>query len=87
MPKEKRLRIRRKDDVQEGYAKMNPKAVEYLGIKDIVEIVKVGGKKYRFKVITLEEVPENEVWCNADELRAKGIADKTIATCRAPLES
>ena len=87
MRREKRLRIRCKDEVQEGQAKMNPKAMEYLGITDEVEVVKVGGKRYRFKVIASEDVPENEVWCNTEELRSKGIADRTIATCRAPLES
>lgn len=88
--KEKRLRVRRKDLVEKGWAKMNPRAVEYLGIKDKVEIVVAGGggagpKKLILNVLVSSEVPENEVWCNAEELKTLGIADNTIATVRAPL--
>ncbi len=83
---EKRLRIRRMDEVPPGQARMNPKTMEYLGISDEVEVVIAGKKRLCFKVLSLDSVPENEVWCNTDELRSYGIADYTIATCRAPLE-
>ncbi len=82
---EKRLRIRQRNDVDRGMAKMNPKTMRYLGIEDMVEIVIAGKKKIRFKVIGLDTVPENEVWANAQELRERGVADRTIATVRRPL--
>ena len=66
-------------------ARMNPKAMEYLGITDEVEVVVGGKKRYRFKVLPLDAVPENEVWCNTDQLKELGIADNTIAAVRAPL--
>ncbi len=89
--REKRLRVRRKDVVEKGWAKMNPKAIQYLNIKDKVEIVVSGGggagpKKLVLNVLASNDVPENEVWCNADELKTLGIADNTIATVRAPLK-
>ncbi|RLE94556.1 MAG: hypothetical protein DRN04_03195 [Thermoprotei archaeon] len=85
--REKRLRLRRKDNVSRGLAKMNSKAAEFLGIKDSLEVVIAGKKRLYFRVLVSEDVPENEVWCNEDELREYGIADNSIATCRAPLKA
>ncbi len=82
---EKRLRLRQRDDVDRGTAKMNPNTMKYLGIEDEVEVVIAGKKRLRFKVLALDLVPENEVWANAQELRERGIADRTIATVRRPL--
>ena len=83
---EKRLRIRRTSSVPPGQVRVNPKTKDYLGLSDHIEIVVAGKKKIIFKVLSLEEVPENEVWGNDEELRSHGIADYTIATCRAPLK-
>ncbi|MCS7104445.1 MAG: hypothetical protein NZ954_02615 [Thermofilaceae archaeon] len=83
--RERRLRIRRRDDVPHGQARVSPKAMEYLGIKDSVEVVVGGKRKFVFNALALDKVPENEVWCNADEMRELGIADNTIAAVRAPL--
>lgn len=83
--KERRLRVRRRDEVPRGQARMNPKAIEYLSIKDKVEIVVGGKKKYVFVVLSSDKIPENEIWCNADEMRELGIADNTIAAARASI--
>lgn len=83
--RERRLRVRRRDEVPRGQARLNPKAMEYLGIKDKVEVVVGGKKRYLFRAFASESVPENEVWCNADELKELGVADNTIAAVRAPL--
>ncbi len=82
---EKRLRIRQRDDVERGMAKLNPKTMKYLGIRDFVEVVIAGKKRLRFRALALEGVPEGEVWANAQELRERGVADRTIATVRRPL--
>lgn len=82
---ERRLRIRRRQEVNRGLAKMNPNTMKELGITDTLEVVIAGKKRYRFKVLPDENVPAREVWCNDEELREYGIADNTIATCRAPL--
>jgi hypothetical protein len=50
-----------------------------------VEVVVGGKKRYLFRAFASESVPENEVWCNADELKELGVADNTIAAVRAPL--
>ncbi len=83
--RERRLRIRRREEVPRGQARLNPKAMECLGIKDKVEVVVGGKKRYIFRALASDSVPENEVWCNADELRELGVADNTIAAVRAPL--
>ncbi len=84
-PPEKRLRIRRRDDVDPGLAKINPETAKMLQITNSLEVVIAGKKRFTFKAIGVGDVPANEVWCNTEELRAKGIADNTIATVRRPL--
>lgn len=87
--RERRLRIRRRNDVDEGKAKMNPEVMKELDIADTVEVVLVGGgsreRRYVFTVIPSEDVPKNEVWCNEEEMRRLGVADNSIATIRRPL--
>ena len=83
---EKRLRIRRVPSIPPGQVRVNPKTMEYLHLGDKIEIVVAKKKRLVFKVFSLEEVPENEIWGNEEELRSHGIADYTIATCRAPLK-
>ncbi|NPA23476.1 MAG: hypothetical protein GXO23_04185 [Crenarchaeota archaeon] len=85
--KEKRIRLRRSKDVDEGKAKINPELAQELEIRDKVEVVVVGGgsreRRYVFAVIFDVKVPKNEIWCNENEMRKLGIADNTMATVRA----
>ncbi|RLF23140.1 MAG: hypothetical protein DRJ68_00335 [Thermoprotei archaeon] len=83
---EKRLKLRRKDEVKEGTARINPKTAEFLGITDKLEVVLAGKKRYDFNVFMSEAVPTNEVWLNSEEMRRYGIADNTTATVRRPLQ-
>lgn len=82
---EKRLRVRRKDNVPKGYARINPETMKLLNITDEVEGVVAGKRKFLYKVMPSESVPVNEVWCNAEEMRILGMADGTVATIRKPL--
>ncbi len=86
--RERRLRVRRRDDVEEGKAMLNPQIASELGIAGKVELVLVGGgsreRRYVMDVVLNDKVPRGEVWCNANELRRLGIADNSIATVRAP---
>lgn len=82
---EKRLRLRRVEGVKEGEAKVNPKTMEFLGIRDQLEAVVGGKKRLVFKAVPSESVPVNEVWINLLEAKSKGIADNSIATIRAKL--
>lgn len=81
--KERRLRLRWKTNVTEGKAFMNPQTMKELDIEAKIEAVIAGKKKLHFTALPMEGVPRNEVWCNEDELRRQGVADKTIATVRA----
>ena len=84
-PPEKRLRMRRKSNIDPGNARMNPKMMESLKIVDRIEVV-VGGKlKCTLSVRGYESVPLREVWASDEELRSIGIADNSIATIRRPL--
>ena len=81
---EKRIRIRSRDDVIAGNSKMSSKMAEQLGVSDDVEAIVSGKWKGQWKVALVESVPANEIWMNGEELKAKGIADNTIATIRKP---
>lgn len=84
---EKRLKLRKKDEVQEGTARINSKTAEFLGVTDKLEIVLAGKKRYNFDALISEGVPVNEVWLNSEQMRRLGIADNTTATVRKPLAS
>ncbi len=90
--RERRLRLRHKDDIMEGWCKINPETAKELGIETEVEIVVKGGggagpKRFVLKAIGDSNVPRNEVWANAEQLKSMGIADNTIATVRRPLKA
>ena len=80
---ERRVRVRRKDEVKPECAILNPKLAEELKATDAIEIVVASKKKLRFKIVKDENVPEREVWCNSEVLKEHGIADNSIATARA----
>jgi hypothetical protein len=82
---EKRLKVRSRDDVPKGYAKINPETMKILNITDEVEGVVAGKRKFIYKAMPSESVPVNEVWCNAEEMKVIGIADGTVTTIRKPL--
>ncbi|WP_292000302.1 hypothetical protein [Caldivirga sp.] len=86
--RERRLRVRRSNDVEEGKAMLNPQVASELGITNRVELVLVGGgsreRRYVMNAVVNDRVPKGEVWCNAEEMRRYGIADNSIATVRAP---
>jgi len=82
---ERRLKLRKRDEVKEGTARINPKTAEFLGITDKLEVVLAGKKRYNFDVVVSNAVPVNEVWLNSDQMKRLGIADNTTATVRRPL--
>jgi len=82
---ERRLKLRKRDEVKEGTARINPKTAEFLGITDKLEVVLAGKKRYNFDAVVSDAVPVNEVWLNSDQMKRLGIADNTTATVRRPL--
>ena len=79
---EKRLRIRSREDVSAGNSKMNSQMAQQLSVSDEIEAIVAGKSKGKWKTMQTETVPANEVWMNGEVLKAKGIADNTIATIR-----
>lgn len=81
-PPEKRLRLRRKEDADKGVGKLNASTMKFLAINDRIEIVVAGKKKMELNALSMPDIPENEVWINADEMKALGLSDNSIATVR-----
>lgn len=79
---EKRLRLKRKDDVDKGVGKLNSATCKFLNISSRLEIVVAGKKKLELNALPLPDIPENEVWINTDEMKIQGLSDNSIATVR-----
>ena len=82
--REKRVRIRWSDELPVGIVKIAKSLAENLGINegDNVEIVVAGRHKFIYKAVIVDEGNMNEVYCNPEELRERGVADKSITTIR-----
>ncbi len=82
--KEKRIRVRYNESLPLGVVKISKKLAEMLNIKDgdLVDIVVAGRHKFVYKAVIEEGEGVNEVYCNPEELRERGVADNSIATIR-----
>ncbi len=78
---EKRVRIRLKEDVPGNTIYVSNKLASELGIKDTAQI-SVSGKKFTLRVLISEDLPEGEIWANADFMRKNGISDNSMVTLR-----
>lgn len=81
-PKEKRVKIRKRTDVDKGYAIISSKLAKELSISDMLE-VSVKGKRLKLKAILQEGVPELEIWANPEDMVTLGIEDNSTITVRA----
>jgi hypothetical protein len=81
-PPEKRLRLRRRDEVDKGVGKINTQTCKFLQITSRMAIVVAGKKKLELTASPLSDTPENEVWVNTDEMKVQGLSDNSIATVR-----
>jgi hypothetical protein len=81
-PPEKRLRLRRRDEIEKGSSKLNSTTYKFLQISGRIEVVVAGKKKLELNAIPLSDIPENEVWINTEEMRVQGLSDNSIATVR-----
>ncbi|MCE4617341.1 MAG: hypothetical protein F7C32_02000 [Desulfurococcales archaeon] len=79
---EKRIRIRYDDSLDEEEAKIPKSLADELGIKEYLEIVVAGRKRFVFRAIVEEGLEENRVYINPDLMEEHGIADNSIATVR-----
>jgi hypothetical protein len=81
-PPEKRLRLRRRDEIDKGSSKLNSMTYKFLQISGRIEVVVAGKKKLELNAVSLSDIPENEVWINTEEMRVQGLSDNSIATVR-----
>ncbi|MFX0069018.1 MAG: hypothetical protein ACFFA1_07600 [Promethearchaeota archaeon] len=85
---QKRMRLRQISEVKTGEAILNTKVLKEIkvNVNNTIEVV-VNKKRFSFNALANPDVPDNEVWLNADEMKKNGHSDKTIATIRKPIES
>ncbi|MEM0122036.1 MAG: hypothetical protein QXG79_01395 [Saccharolobus sp.] len=81
-PKEKRVKIRKRNDVEKGFALISTKLAKELGITDNLEL-SVKGKRLKLKAIIQEGVPDLEIWASPEDLVTLGIEDNSAITVRA----
>ncbi|MFP3217032.1 hypothetical protein [Acidianus sp.] len=80
-PKEKRVKVRKKPEVDEGTIIISIKLVSQMNIKNEVEI-SVKGKRLRLKVISQDELQDIEVWANPSDMLKLGLEDNSTVTLR-----
>ncbi len=81
--RERRVRLKFHSEVKEGIAKINPELAKELEVKEYIEVVVAGRRRFRYRVELDDNVPVNEVWVNGKGLPEQGVADNSIATVRA----
>lgn len=83
--REKRVRVRRIENLGGERALVNPQLARELEISESIEIVVAGRKSMVLEVAVDDKVPPNEIWADSELLRNAGIADNSIATVRRSL--
>ncbi|ARM75781.1 hypothetical protein [Acidianus manzaensis] len=81
-PKEKRVKIKKKADIDEGTIIISNKLKNSMKIGNEVEI-SVKGKKLRLKVISQDGIGEIETWANPADMLKLGLEDNSTVTLRA----
>ncbi|WP_126451248.1 hypothetical protein [Sulfodiicoccus acidiphilus] len=80
--KEKRVKLRRRPDVQQGFVLISSKLASELKIVDTVEI-SVKGSRSKFRAIVQEAIPDYEIYANESDMVSKGLQDNSTVTVRA----
>ncbi len=81
--RERRVRLRFRNELKEGIAKLNPELLKEIGEAEYIEVVVAHRHRFRYRVELDESVPPNEVWVNGEKLPEYGVSDNSIATVRA----
>jgi|BEDMetMinimDraft_1075159.scaffolds.fasta_scaffold10050_2 predicted molibdopterin-dependent oxidoreductase YjgC len=79
--KEKRVKLRRRIDLDKGFVTLSSRLASELNVKEEVEI-SVKGRRGRFKILIQDNVPENEVWASAEDMKEIGFEDNSVVTVR-----
>ncbi|BFH73402.1 hypothetical protein SJAV_13460 [Sulfurisphaera javensis] len=81
-PKEKRVKMRKRPDVDQGIILISNKLANELGITEEVE-VSVKGRRAKFKVIIQDGLPETEIYGNEADMIKLGLEDNSTVSVRA----
>lgn len=81
-PKEKRVKMKKRPDVDQGVLLISSKLAEELGIKDEAE-VSVKGRRSKFKVIIQDGLSDLEIWANDADMMKLGLEDNSTVVIRA----
>lgn len=81
---EKRIRVRYDESLPEDRLKIHKDLASMLGLKqdDDVELVVAGKKRFVYKVVIVDNIESEVVFCNPNLLVKNGVADNSIATIR-----
>ncbi len=79
--KEKRVKIKKKPEVEKGTVIVSIKLYNEMKMKGKVEI-SVKGKRMEFRVISQDGLQEIEVWANPEDMVKLGLEDNSTVTLR-----
>lgn len=80
--KEKRIRLSYDTSVGKDEAKISKTLAEELNIKNFLELTVAGRKRFKFKAIILDSLPNDIAYVNPEVMKIHGVADKSICTIR-----
>ncbi|MEM1646374.1 MAG: hypothetical protein QXL96_11060 [Ignisphaera sp.] len=80
--KEKRIRLAYDASVSKDEAKISKALADELGIRNHLEITVAGKKRFRFRAVILDSLPNDVVHVNSEVMKLHGVADKSICTIR-----
>jgi len=80
--REKRIRLVYDPSVNKDEAKISKALAEELNIKNFLEITVAGKKRFRFKAVIMDSLPNDIVYVNPEVMKIYGVADKSICTIR-----
>jgi|ECHhosMinimDraft_1075155.scaffolds.fasta_scaffold00001_55 predicted molibdopterin-dependent oxidoreductase YjgC len=80
--KEKRVKMKKKEAIEKGTLMLSSQLAHELEIKNLAEI-SVKGKRIRLKALISDNVPQGEVWGNANDMKELGIEDNSTVSLRA----
>lgn len=80
--KEKRIRLSYDTSVGKDEAKISKTLAEELNIKNFLELTVAGRKRFKFKAVILDSLPNDIAYVNPEVMKIHGVADKSICTIR-----
>jgi len=80
--REKRIRLSYDTTVNKDEAKISKALAEELNIKNFLEITVAGKKRFKFKAVVMDSLPNDIVFVNPEVMKIHGVADKSICTIR-----